>query len=64
MLEHQDLNSPEKYTSHMGDRHYIWSFVTFGVYFQEKIFYQTTDNFSDFFHIFFVQKREKSKSIY
>ena len=44
VLEHQDLNSPEKYTSHMGDRHYIWSFVTCGVNFQEKIFYQTTNN--------------------
>ena len=44
VLEHQDLNSPEIYTSNLKNRHYQWSFVTCGVNFQEKIFYQTTNN--------------------
>ena len=44
VLEHPDLNSPDVYISNIGDRHYQWSFITCGVNFQEKIFYQTDNN--------------------
>ena len=44
VLEHPDLNSPEVYTNNLGNAHYKWSFVTCGVNFQEKIFYQTNNN--------------------
>ena len=44
VLEHPDLNSPEIYSVNMLDRHYKWSFITCGVNFQEKIFYETTTN--------------------
>ena len=43
--EHPDLDSPEVYISkYPKDIHYSWQFVTCGVNFQEKIFYQTTNN--------------------
>ena len=43
--EHPDLDSPEVYISKWPkDIHYSWNYVTCGVNFQEKIFYQTTNN--------------------
>ena len=44
VLEHPDLNSPEMYSNNIGNVHYKWSYVTCGVNFQEKIFYQTNNN--------------------
>ena len=44
VLEHPDLDSPEIYSNNLGRRHYRWSYVTCGVNFQEKLFYQTNKN--------------------
>ena len=44
VLEHPDLSSPDIISNNLGDRHYEWSYVTCGVNFQEKIFYQTNNN--------------------
>jgi hypothetical protein len=44
VLEHPDLDSPEIKSNNLGNRHYVWSYVTCGVNFQEKIFYQTNNN--------------------
>ena len=44
VLEHPDLDTPEKITNNIGDRHYRWTFVTCGANFQEKVFYMTNNN--------------------
>ena len=40
VLEHPDLDSPEIYSNNLGNMHYRWFYVTCGVNFQEKVFYQ------------------------
>ena len=44
VIEHPDLDSPEVYSKNLGNRHYKWTYVTCGVNFQEKVFYQTNTN--------------------
>ena len=44
VLEHPDLNTPETNTTNLGNMHYRWFYVTCGVNFQDKVFYQTNNN--------------------
>ena len=44
VLEHPDLDTPEKITNNIGNVHYKWAYVTCGANFQEKVFYMTNNN--------------------